>query len=769
MDMDININKLKKRFKQPSMKQMKDAFNKLNLHSELSYIELSYILTHLLLPTGCDFTEEETIEYVKSYNIPNLDIQEVIKETYELIGKTPPTPPSKLENDTLKKEEIEEENLILKKFNKRITPSSIKYISNAFNKLKKQEILEEKEIEKILEHLLNPLESNLNFKEVLIYLSELNNPNISLNSIKDILKEKYGYIDETDEKKKALEIDREIKIKCEIKDNLEDEDIFVCPLCENRYGMEYILLNNNCLECKEKYEKLRNPFNSNHICNCIADYILDNYEIISIVNNEKKIKEVLYYNEESFLYENVDLLVETYKGRYYKLLKGSMWIDVDKKVKTKAKKIKESRLNPPYILSLNNKVLYFNEKTREVEIKNPSKEFLCTKKIIWDYNPNAKCPKFENFISDLVEKEWIEMLWNIPSYSLWKANAFKKFFILIGETHSGKTKYTNILNELFRTNTAVVEVNHILKGDNPFIYQLKDNLICAVNDEKQTADYNVISVLKKFVGGDTITIRDLYKSAEQTQPYIKFIYAVNKMYSLDENDLASLDRIVLIEFINEFLEKPNPHISRQKKRIVEIDRLIYKDKEEMEGILFKCIEKLKVMYKEEKMNMPISREEMHEKIINIENPIRKYWKDVIIYEKGGRCSLIDIQNRFKHLYSTKKIQKDNRLEDYRRFRNELSNILNGYLIKNDLGEIDIRQGRITDEMRKDDYLEGRAVLVFNFVLKPNWIKTIENQEINSKVEKQEILKQRENYGKGDFKSYNEELTRCLKRDEEYEN
>lgn len=193
------------------------------------------------------------------------------------------------------------------------------------------------------------------------------------------------------------------------------------------------------------------------------------------------------------------------------------------------------------------------------DIKNfilipPNKDFFVTYQIPVNYDPTKKCPSIDKFLSEIVSKEDIKTLIDIPAYCLMKSNLFKIFFIFVGEHDTGKSTYCDLLTAfLNKENVSAIPIQDI--GQRFRSTGLIDKLANIVPDLPTKAIKEVGMV--KALTGNTDLIGAEIKNGKSFEfvNTAKLIFSCNELPRVSyDTDEAFYQRIKFIQFPNKFDE-----------------------------------------------------------------------------------------------------------------------------------------------------------------------------------------------------------------------
>lgn len=216
-----------------------------------------------------------------------------------------------------------------------------------------------------------------------------------------------------------------------------------------------------------------------------------------------------------------------------------------------------------------NPVLTFPNGTLELEtglFREPRKEDYCTIVMDYDYDPAAKCPQWEKFITDITDEsgEREENLQFIPGYALMPHCRHEKIFVLLGKGGNGKSVYITILKHLFgEKNYSLVEPAQL-----PHDFQriwTKDSLLNFGTDISTNFERDGSREwLLKISSGESISACYKGKDYVTFTPRCKLVFAANSVPTADV--INGLDRrLWFIDFRCKFVEDPDPTDPRQKK------------------------------------------------------------------------------------------------------------------------------------------------------------------------------------------------------------
>lgn len=207
-----------------------------------------------------------------------------------------------------------------------------------------------------------------------------------------------------------------------------------------------------------------------------------------------------------------------------------------------------------------------------------SPELYLTAFVDIEYDPNAKCPRWEQFLREccLGDEQLMTYLQRCVGYTLTGYTDAEVLFFLFGDGENGKSKFIETIRLLLGDLSGALGFDALLssrdsKPQNALSGMRGKRMATAVEaSEGRSLDE---AVIKQIVGGDTISVRQMYKDAFDMRPKFKLWMASNYKPAIRGMDKGIWRRIHLIPFQNNL--KPGQRD----------DRLSDKLRAELPGIL----------------------------------------------------------------------------------------------------------------------------------------------------------------------------------------
>jgi len=221
-------------------------------------------------------------------------------------------------------------------------------------------------------------------------------------------------------------------------------------------------------------------------------------------------------------------------------------------------------------INLNNGTLAVKE--GKVELLPHSKQQLLTYVLPYAYDPDAKCPRFQKFLDEVLSKDSQKLLQEHFAYILSPYLNLQKALFLQGGGANGKSVYIKILSAVLgKENITERTLEGLCALDSRSAPDLEQKLLVVCGEMSAKFD---IAKFKAIVAGDPLEARRLYGDCFTVYNYGKLLISCNEMPRQIEHTEAFFRRILLIPFERHFtVEEQDPLLA---------DKII---KDELPGIL----------------------------------------------------------------------------------------------------------------------------------------------------------------------------------------
>lgn len=197
----------------------------------------------------------------------------------------------------------------------------------------------------------------------------------------------------------------------------------------------------------------------------------------------------------------------------------------------------------------------------------------CSIQSSYPYNPEATYSAWSRFIDDITagDPRSAELLQLIPGYALFQNNSHERAFILSGNGSNGKSKYLEILRQLF-TDASGNTVSHLSPRamlDKFRLIQFRESII-NIAGEIRSDLRDVEEVMKSVISGEPQMA--CYKSKDFVTfiPRTKLIFATNSQLSSGDTSEGLTRRLIMVDFKVSFVDNPDPCDVYQRQKDINI-------------------------------------------------------------------------------------------------------------------------------------------------------------------------------------------------------
>jgi len=240
-------------------------------------------------------------------------------------------------------------------------------------------------------------------------------------------------------------------------------------------------------------------------------------------------------------------------------------------------------------------------------------DIFLTTTLPFDYDPRAMHGLWDWFVADIFngEQDCIDLLQEWMGYCLIASNHMQSMMFLFGKPGSGKSTVGSVIRAMLggdRVAAANTDSFKTLFG--PAVLVNKYLAIMAESRDTNKKDIDkLLQMWKAITGGDTLSVRRLYRDAVDARLFCRLMYIANDALPFDDTSEAMKGRTNLLYFPNNYrLDKP--------------DRMLeYKLAKEVQGIALWAIEGLRRLLERDEFTVPKSSKEHLEGISRLSNPI----------------------------------------------------------------------------------------------------------------------------------------------------
>jgi putative DNA primase/helicase len=256
-------------------------------------------------------------------------------------------------------------------------------------------------------------------------------------------------------------------------------------------------------------------------------------------------------------------------------------------------------------------------------------------KIPVKYEPEADCPKFRKFLTEVITEENIPLVEEMIGYCLFRDYNYHKAFMLVGEGKNGKSTLIKTIKAFLGMNNIIslslqeIEESQFIKGN---LYGKLANLYADL-DQKAL---RTTGKFKMLVGGDNVTADRKFRDVFSFKNYAKMIFSANTFPKAPDDTEAFFRRWAIIPFPNKFMGA-----SDNKNLITEFEK-----PEEMSGILNLAITGLKRLLVNGDFSAEQTTKDVRTLWIRNSDSVQAFWMDGIETSLEGKTGKLEVLNAY---------------------------------------------------------------------------------------------------------------------------
>jgi len=224
------------------------------------------------------------------------------------------------------------------------------------------------------------------------------------------------------------------------------------------------------------------------------------------------------------------------------------------------------------------------------ELKPHDPTIFYTNVIPHNFDPEAKCPKWEKWLKEVVREEDIDFIQEWIGYLMYDSYPEPAFVILVGKGQNGKSVFMHVIQELVgEKNYTNVSLHDIVSG--PYALSELHRKLANICDEISNRAVRNSGPLKMISAGSWVEARQIYGKHFHFRNYAKPMYSCNEPPEFKDESDAIKYRLKAIEFPYTF--RKNPDATKGEKQARDRRELEAELKAEIPGIINWALKGLK--------------------------------------------------------------------------------------------------------------------------------------------------------------------------------
>jgi len=283
--------------------------------------------------------------------------------------------------------------------------------------------------------------------------------------------------------------------------------------------------------------------------------------------------------------------------------------------------VERKEMEPPInIIALKNGL--FNLDTNAIEPFSDKYFFLNTLPI--DYDPNADCPEFKKFLSEVVSPDDAEIIFECLAYTLYRAYPIQQAIVFYGNGANGKSVLLYAIKAfLGKENISGIPLQSL--GENRFASVRLFQKLANIDGDLSPQMLKDTTCFKRATGEDSVSGEKKNQDGFDFDNYAKFFFAANKLpRSTDDTD-AFFRRWLIVPFERTFKETERD--PNKKYKITTAS--------ELSGIFNEALKRLKPLLERNRFSFTKSIENLRTDYLESADPVRVFSEQCIEIDLTG--------------------------------------------------------------------------------------------------------------------------------------
>lgn len=206
---------------------------------------------------------------------------------------------------------------------------------------------------------------------------------------------------------------------------------------------------------------------------------------------------------------------------------------------------------------------------RTGELRPHSPEVPTTVQLAVDYDPDAQCPAFEEFVAQVVPQDMVTTVWELIGYLMYSGNPLHKAVMLTGTGRNGKGTFLHAVESLLGSRNYTSVSLHDLVNTRFTTASLFGKLANIAGDIDAGYIENT-ATFKAITGGDTISAEHKGRDRFDFRPWAVPLFSANKIPASADTTIGYLSRWLVVPFPHDFTGREDRWLADRLQRPEEL-------------------------------------------------------------------------------------------------------------------------------------------------------------------------------------------------------
>ncbi len=256
-----------------------------------------------------------------------------------------------------------------------------------------------------------------------------------------------------------------------------------------------------------------------------------------------------------------------------------------------------------------------------------SPDLVITNQIPWDYNPEAYSELADDTLNKLAcgDQPIRALLEECIGYCFYRANDYKKSFMLTGKGNNGKSTFLDCVKAILGDgNISALDLKEL--GDR-FSTSMMFGKLANIGDDigDDFLQGSQVATFKKVVSGNRIKAERKGQDPFEFNPYVKLLFSANDIPRMKDKTGAVLNRLVIIPFNARFTKYlPSGEIDPDYNPKIRYELV---EQSSVEYLIRVGVEGLKRIIENQGFSKSDATEQMAEEYDLMNNPIKGFFAE----------------------------------------------------------------------------------------------------------------------------------------------